>query len=66
MKSGEVRETLMKTLGDDVEEIFAGPEIIVHMKTKDAKLDEEALKAALAKHELKLKGDVKKDDAYIL
>ena len=56
----------METLGDDVEEVFAGPEIIIHMKKKDAKLDEKALKAALDKFELKMKGDVKKDASYIL
>lgn len=56
----------MKTLGDDVEEVFAGPEIIIHMKSKDAELDEKALQAALTKFDLKMKGDVKKDDAYIL
>ena len=56
----------MKTLGDDVAEIFAGPEIIVHMKKKDAKLDEKAMKAALTKFKLKLKGEIKKDATYIL
>ncbi|MFT5733909.1 MAG: hypothetical protein ACJA2W_002034 [Planctomycetota bacterium] len=56
----------MKILGDDVAEIFAGPEIIVHMKNKDAKLDEKALKASLKKFGLKMKGEVKKDAKYIL
>ena len=56
----------MKELGDDVEDVFAGPEIIVHMKKKGAKLDEKALKAALVKHKVKLKGDVKNDPKYIL
>ena len=57
---------MIETLGEDVEDVFAGPEIIILMKTKDAKLDEKALKAALDKHKVKMKGDVKKNDAYIL
>ena len=56
----------MKELGDDVEDVFAGPEIIVHMKKKGAKLNEEALKAALVKHKVKMKGKVKNDPKYIL
>ncbi len=56
----------MKELGDDVEEVFAGTEIIVHMKKKDAKVDEKVFKAALAKHKIKMKGEVKKDAKYIL
>lgn len=56
----------METLGDDVEEIFAGPETIIHMKKKDGKVDQKAVVAALKKHEIKLKGDIKKDDKYIL
>ncbi|MEM8711207.1 MAG: hypothetical protein AAGG01_09655 [Planctomycetota bacterium] len=57
---------MMESLGDDVEDVFAGTEIIVHMKKKGAKLDQKALKAALAKHKVKLKGDVKNDPKYIL
>lgn len=56
----------MKDLGDDVSDIFAGPEIIVHMKKKGAKVDEKVFKAALAKHKIKMKGAVKKDAKYIL
>lgn len=54
----------MKELGDDVADIFAGTEIIIHMK-KDVKLDEKALKAGLKKHKVKMKS-VKKDASYIL
>ena len=54
----------MKELGDDVADIFAGTEIIIHLKT-DTKLDEKALKAGLAKHKVTMKS-VKKDKAYIL
>ena len=57
---------MMKSLGDDVDDVFAGKEIIIHMKKKDAKLDEKAFKAALAKHKVKLKGEVKNDPKYIL
>ena len=57
---------MMKELGDDVKDVFAGTEIIVHMKKKGAKLDEKALKAALVKHKVKMKGDVKNDPKYIL
>ena len=56
----------MKKLGSDVEDVFAGPEIIVHMKTKGAKLNEKALKAALKTHKVKLKGKVRSDPKYIL
>jgi len=54
----------MKDLGDDVADIYAGTEIIIHLK-KDIKLDEKALKASLAKHKVKMKS-VKKDKKYIL
>lgn len=54
----------MKSLGDNVADVYAGPEIIIQMK-KDEKLDEEKLKAALAKHKVKMKS-IKKDQTYIL
>ena len=54
----------MKELGDDVADVFAGTEIIIHMK-KDVKLDEKALKASLKEHKVKMKS-VKKDATYIL
>ena len=44
----------MKSLGDNVADVYAGPEIIIQMK-KDEKLDEAKLKAALAKHKVKMK-----------
>lgn len=56
----------MKDLGSDVADVFAGPEIIIHFKKKDAKLNEKALLAVLKKHKVKLKGKVKADASYIL
>ncbi len=54
----------MKDLGENVADVFAGTEVIIHLK-KDVKLDEKALKASLDKHKVKMKS-VKKDATYIL
>lgn len=49
----------------DVQDAFAGPEIVVHLKT-DRPLDLEKFEAALEKHEVKLKQEPRNDARYLL
>ena len=49
----------------NAQDIFTGTEIIVHMKD-DQPLNVERFKAALAEHEVKLVGDIRKDPKKIL
>lgn len=54
----------MKAL-PNVQDVFAGIEIVVHM-AKDEPLDVARLKAVLKEHGVKLKGSPEKDADYIL
>lgn len=49
----------------NAQDIFTGTEIIVHMKD-DQPLNLERFKAALAKHDVELKGTPRKDPRKIL
>jgi len=56
----------MKELGTEiVGDVFAGTEIIFHLK-KDKAIDQKVVMAALKKHKVKSKGKLKKDKTYIL
>lgn len=49
----------------NLQDAFVGAEIVLHL-SKDEPLDTKKLAAALDKHEVKMKGEAKKDAEYIL
>ncbi|MEM6671943.1 MAG: hypothetical protein AAF726_03815 [Planctomycetota bacterium] len=57
---------MLKTMGEDVADVFVGTEIVVQLDDEKAEFDEEVFKAALKKHKVKLKGEAERDDSYIL
>lgn len=58
---------MAKELGEEkVSEIFVGTQIIFHVTDEDHEIDEEVIADALKKHKVKAKGDLERDDEFIL
>lgn len=52
--------------GGKVTEIFVGTQVILHVSDEDYEPDADDILAALKKHKQKAKGDLERDDDYIL